>query len=67
MEEIYNSDKWISHLYYILTKINFLNIYKSKGEYNNILKKFINIIKIKFKYIIKFIKINNKQLFEKRY
>ena len=38
-------------------KINLLNTYKSKKKYNNILKKFINTIKIKFK----FIKINNKQ------
>ena len=29
-KKFYNSDKWISHLYYILIKINLLDIYKSK-------------------------------------
>ena len=45
MEKVYNSDKWILYFYYILIKINLLNIYKSKGEYNDILKRFINTIK----------------------
>ena len=67
MEEVYNSNKWISYLYYILIKMNLLDIYKFKGECNNILKRFINIIKIKFGYIIKFIRTDNKQLFKGRY
>ena len=55
------------YLYCVLIKINLLDIYNFKEKYNNILKKFINIIKIRFGYIIKFIKINNKQSFKRRY
>ena len=40
--------------------MNLLDIYKFKRKYNNILEKFINTIKIKFGYIIKFIKTDNK-------
>ena len=47
--------------------MNLLDIYKFKGEYNNILEKFINIIKTKFGYTIRFIRINNKQSFGGRY
>ena len=47
--------------------MNLLNIYKSKKEYNNVLERFINIIKIRFGYIVKFIRTDNKQSFKKRY
>ena len=67
MEEIYNSDKWILYLYCILIKMNLLDIYKFKKKCNNILERFINTIKIRFGYIIKFIKINNKQSLGGRY
>ena len=67
MKKTYNSNKWISHLYYILTKMNLLDIYKSKGECNNILKRFINTINTRFGYIIIFIKIDDEQSFKRRY
>ena len=67
MEEIYNNNKWISYLYYIKTKMNLLDIYKSKGEYNDVLKRFINIIKIRFGYIIKFIRIDDEQSLGRKY
>ena len=66
-KKIYNGDKQISHFYCVLTKMNRLDIYKSGGGCNNILKKFTNIINIRFGYIIKFIKINNKQSLGGRY
>ena len=67
IKEIYNGNKWISHLYYILIKMNLLDTHKSKREYNNILKRFINIIRTRFGYIIKFIRIDNEQSFKGRY
>ena len=67
IEKTYNSDKWISYLYCVLIKINLLNIYKSKREYNDVLERFIKIIKIKFGYIVKFIRTDNEQSFGGKY
>ena len=47
--------------------MNLLDTHKFKKIYNNILKRFINIIKIRFGYTVKFIKINNKQFFKGKY
>ena len=47
--------------------MNLLDTYKSKGECNNVLERFINIIKIRFGHTIKFIKTDNKQSLGGRY
>ena len=47
--------------------MNLLDIYKFKEKYNNILKRFINTIKIRFGYTVKFIKINNEQSLRGKY
>ena len=47
--------------------MNLLDTHKSKKEYNNILKRFINIIRIRFGHIIKFIRIDDKQSLRGRY
>ena len=67
MEEAYNSDKWISHLYCVLMKINLLDTHRSKGECNDVLEKFINTISTRFGHTVKFIKIDDKQSLGGRY
>ena len=65
--EAYNNKKQIIHIYYTIISMHFIFIYKEKWQVIVIIAGLINIIKILYNQIIKFIQIDDEQTLGKAF